>query len=132
MGWNFANPVGLRTFSVEDEFSRASIVAAVKVVSARKLFEDLDEPDYATATEYKVKPLETLKGPVLPEIALYSPTTWRSSIHFNMGVTRTYIVFVTSVGGVYTIDTCGWSDELVPAADTLKQVRALAAPEKHG
>lgn len=123
-GWDLTRSSPARTFSVDDEFGRAFIVATVRVVSGRELREDKADPEGLTAHAYRVRPLDTLKGPVLSEFTLHNSN---SSARFDMNVGGTYLVFVSTLAGRSVIDNCGWSDATPAATEALSKVRDIAA-----
>ena len=73
---------------------------------------------------YRVITRETFKGQALSEFTLYNPN---NSARFDMDIGKTYLVFVIALGGRSVIDSCGWSDPLSAATNTLLKVRSLSA-----
>jgi hypothetical protein len=123
--WDFNHSANAPVDTVETEFARSMLVVVGKVLSERHLQEDRSDPERDSTTEYRIQPITTFKGSHLPEFTIYDPN---DSGGFRPWVGRTYLLFVTSSEkGRSRINSCGWSDELANAGDTVAKVKALAA-----
>jgi hypothetical protein len=110
---------GYRSIPIEAEFKRAFVVVTAKVRSVR----NIPDGDLVAFVKYEVVPTEILKG---PELGAFTIVDENDSGRFPMDRGKSYLLFVTASGGVSEVNSCGWSDELSAAGETLRRVRALA------
>ncbi len=120
-GWDLDRSGPARTFSVDDEFGRAFIVAKVHVIGAAT---HMNADGLIADHTYRVVPQDTFKGPPLAEFTLFNAN---NSARFDMEAGKSYLVFASASGGRSVIDSCGWSDPLPAATETLSKVRDIAA-----
>jgi hypothetical protein len=117
-GWRDAGN-GWRSIPVAAEFDRAFAVVTAKVRSIRHIPDD----DNFVFMKYEVLPFETFKGPQLGSFTIFDEN---DSGRFFFEAGKSYLLFVTAEGKHSVVDSCGWSDRLSAAGETLRRVRALA------
>ena len=95
--------------TIEQEWRTSALVAIASPISSNPLMEDRADPEGVTATIYKMKVENVMRGKRISTISVRSENT---SSRFPMDVGKKYLLFLKTDQGVYYIDSCGNSGNL--------------------
>lgn len=96
--------------TVAAETADVPLVVTARVVDERALFEDEADAQGVTATVYSVGVTGRLKGSPPAQLEIYSENT---SSRFPMDVNSEYILWLSTDGTRYFVDSCGNSTTLL-------------------
>jgi hypothetical protein len=112
-----------------EEYKQRPYVLTAKVLSSTSIA-DSEDGWFFAGTNYKLEPLEKLKGNVPEPLIIFSEN---SSGQFPMEVGRTYLLFLYQENGRLLVDSCGTSGLVESVKANLKEIRALSASRvRHG
>ena len=110
--------------ALADEFAQATTVVVARVLSARDVQDDPEDPTGISATLYTARVAERLRGAAPALLELRSDNT---ASRFPMEPGQRYLLFVRRArDGTLFIDPCGHSGALPQARAALAQARRLA------
>jgi hypothetical protein len=109
---------------LDEEIRTSKLIAVGEVTKSRYLKEDPTDPDDITAYIYTIRVLRPLKGRVPKLIELRSEN---DSGRYLMKEGERHLLFISSEGQHFVVDSCGNSSSLPKGNAVLQQVEATLA-----